>query len=285
MNTGEKGSISLGHNPLMHFTTMDSAVNILNSGEFWFSPMSNANDIYERNIQEKSEKEYFTLCFCITTTGEKLPLWYMYSGIAGQGAAIRFKPSALRDFISSIQSIEGISVDSGNRENLFLDSDFELECSRVIYISKPKGELAMYKDNGKIFREYDPEFDPNIEDKRIPFVKLYPWEYENEFRIVLVLKPEHKGRFRNLAVRMPSLDNIGLQCAYNIKGDIKDTLKAKGLRQDIIDKLNPTRCEVGIEGALMKRIDREAIRLLLEDKDGNKGIINMLRSELENLPQ
>ena len=84
---------------------------------------------------------------------------------------------------------------------------------------------------------------------------------------------------------MPSLDNIGLQCAYNIKGDIKDTLKAKGLRQDIIDKLNPTRCEVGIEGALMKRIDREAIRLLLEDKDGNKGIINMLRSELENLPQ
>ena len=175
-NIGKTESISFGYNPLMHFTTMDNAVNILNSGEFWFSPMSKANDIYERNFQKNhDEAEFFTLCFCVTTTGERLPLWYMYSGIAGQGAAIRFKPSALRDFISSIQSIEGISVDSGNRERPFRNHDFELECRRVIYISKPKGELAMYKDNGKVIRKNDPVFDPNIENKRIPFVKLYPW--------------------------------------------------------------------------------------------------------------
>ena len=265
----------------MHFTTMENAVSILNSGEFWFSPMSRSNDAYERKFQEGKAEELFTLCFCVTTTGQKLPLWYMYSGISGQGVALRYRPSDLRDFISDIKTIEGIAVDSGSREKLYLDSDFTMEYGRVVYIARDRGnDITAYKENGRIIHHDDQSFDDKKEENAAPFVKLYPWEYENEFRIVLKLKPRHKGRFRNLAVRIPDLDSLELHYAYNVKGEIKDTLKARGLKPEIADSIVIQRCEVGIEGALLKRIDREAIRLLLEDPEENKEVIDMLKDEL-----
>ncbi len=65
------------------------------------------NDQEEANRHLKDQERVFALCFCNSNT-EKIPLWYLYSGLSGKGAALGFTAAKMMKWLESIQTVYGV---------------------------------------------------------------------------------------------------------------------------------------------------------------------------------
>lgn len=176
----------LGTYRLYHYTTAYNANNILNSGEFWLSRFRDMNDKNEAKLHENDGKNVFCLSFCSSNT-EKIPLWYLYSGIVGKGVSIAFTPGTMARFINSIQKCELFEKQDRNNilEKVGRDG-LEIECGWVFYRKKDANEV-FYRNKWCSLSNGTNTPDMNAFESNNFFVKDYPWEYEREFRIVIKL--------------------------------------------------------------------------------------------------
>lgn len=160
-----------------HYTKLDTVDKILEGGELHLSCMSETNDTRERDLHEDRDMLNI-ICFC-NSDSEKIPMWYLYSGVDGKGAAIGFTPATLMELIRSIKTAE---TDSG--EAWKTGKDFDLMCGWVYYRKREAPSQVKYK--GKWYSVSDS--DEFAKDNY--FVKDYPWEYEKEFRIIAINRTE-----------------------------------------------------------------------------------------------
>ena len=139
------------------------------------------NDVDEAELH--SQNKEFVHCFCLCNSDtEKIPMWYLYAGITGQGVSLGFSPSVMLELISSIQTI------TTPDKTIILQKgvDFDLDYGWVFYRKKEAPSQVMLKR--KWYSLIDPH---NFEDNNF-FIKSYPWEYEKEFRIVIHNKTGQK---------------------------------------------------------------------------------------------
>lgn len=176
----------LGTYRLYHYTTAHNANEILKSGEFWLSRFRDMNDKNEAKLHENDGKNVFCLSFCSSNT-EKIPLWYLYSGIVGKGVSIAFTPGTMAKFINSIQKCELFKKQDRNKilKEIGIDG-LEIECGWVLYRKNGAGEV-FYRNKWCLLENSENESDVTSLEKDKYFVKDYPWEYEREFRIVIKL--------------------------------------------------------------------------------------------------
>ncbi len=160
-----------------HYTKLDTVDKILEGGELHLSCMSETNDTRERDLHEDRDMLNI-ICFC-NSDSEKIPMWYLYSGVDGKGAAIGFTPATLMELIRSIKTAE---TDSG--EKWKTGKEFDLMCGWVYYRKREAPSQVKYKGKWYSVSDSD-EF-----KKDNYFVKDYPWEYEKEFRIIAINKTE-----------------------------------------------------------------------------------------------
>ena len=160
-----------------HYTKLDTVDKILEGGELHLSCMSETNDTGEKALHEDADMLNI-ICFC-NSDSEKIPMWYLYSGIDGKGASIGFTPSTLMELIRSIKTAE---TDSGKKWKK--DDDFDLRCGWVYYRKKEPPSQVKYKGKWYSVSDSD-EFARNNY-----FIKDYPWEYEKEFRIIAINRRE-----------------------------------------------------------------------------------------------
>ena len=148
---------------------------------FRISSLKEMNDKKECDWHKEEESNVFALCFSCSRT-ESIPMWYLYSGISGEGVRIGItapKMQALIDSISTIYPIVDNKVDL--ERPLYRDRDFYLEYGWVFYLGNKK---VIYN---KIIYDLLPE---DTDDTILEFinnnffVKDYEWNYEKEFRIV-----------------------------------------------------------------------------------------------------
>ena len=177
------------------YTSADSIKKILGGDCFRVNSISGMNDVFESRLHEDRKGDIFVQSFCNSDT-EKIPMSYLYGGISGKGASIGFTPSVMLAYILSIRSVKELvrqgdgSFAPGETLEVGKDKDFELQTGWVFYTKYRKDK------NGNVDREsyarvcyrntfYNVE-DPEAFFRDNYFIKDYPWEYEKEFRVVLI---------------------------------------------------------------------------------------------------
>lgn len=164
-----------------YYTDLRTADLILKNKCIYISNLSLMNDIDEAELH--CENKEFVHCFCLCNSDtEKIPMWYLYAGITGQGVSLGFSPSTMLNLISSIKTV------TIPDQNIVLtkDVDFDLDYGWVFYRKKETPSQVMFKRKWYSLR--DPE---KFEDNNF-FIKSYPWEYEKEFRIIIRNKTTQK---------------------------------------------------------------------------------------------
>lgn len=177
------------------YTSIDSIKKILGGDCFWINSISGMNDVFESKLHEDRKGDIFVQSFCNSDT-EKIPMSYLYGGIAGKGASIGFTSGVMLSYIRSVRSVKELvrqgdgSFAPGETFEVGENKDFELQTGWVFYTKYRKDK------NGDVDREsyarvcyrnafYNVE-DPEAFFRDNYFIKDYPWEYEKEFRIVLI---------------------------------------------------------------------------------------------------
>lgn len=121
-----------------YYTRLSTLDKILDGKCVYVSNLEGMND-KDEELLHNSEKE-FIHCFCLCNSGsEKIPMWYLYSGISGQGAALGFTPSIILRLISSIETVST----PDNKTVLYKDKDFDLSYGWVFY-RKPEQRNKIY---------------------------------------------------------------------------------------------------------------------------------------------
>lgn len=156
-----------------YYTSLKTANLILDNHCFHCRNFTEMNDKREADLHGEESQFIHALCFCNSNT-EKIPMWYLYSGITGNGASIGITPATMIKFINSIQTVKNAE---GTVE-LVRDKDFELKYGWVYYRKADKTAINYRRTWYRID-------DTALFEKDNYFIKDYPWEYEKEFRIVI----------------------------------------------------------------------------------------------------
>lgn len=164
-----------------HYTSAYSAKLILNNQYFLTNHLKNVNDLNELKNQKNPEL-YHILCFC-NTDSEKIPMWYLYSGINGDGVAIGYTPGLFKKWINQL---EVYTLDDKKLEN----DEFEVKTDWIHYVKKGKSKTVKYRNKFSQFKGC-PAY----------FKKDYPWEFENEFRIVI----KTNEKYDRLILKLPDV--------------------------------------------------------------------------------
>lgn len=242
---------------LYHYSTLASINAIL------YSKKLRATVFYENNTLNDPQEHLCpgqdaVICFCATSSGAKLPLWYLYSGITGRGAALKFRPSQIRTVIEKMinYGIEG-EIENSNRVWLKYQADFTINYKRILYCSRKNKNGLVYKWKGQIYSDAKDKKEKKlwerfaqvnnlqVENKKEyrcfrdeldemvngPFCKDYPWEYENEYRILIRLKEHNKNRFSKIWIDISDvIDDIGIYSGPNLSKEELRSITASNFK-------------------------------------------------------
>ena len=217
---------NLGHSGFWYYTSIDTANLIFENNCFHVRNISVMNDLNEAELHKNDSKFVHALCFCNSNT-EKIPMWYLYSGIDGKGASIGFTSSVMRSLILSIMTVETISG-----EVLHIGSDFEIEYGWIFYQKHQSKSEVNYRRKWYRISDTKEFISGNF------FVKDYPWEYEKEFRILI--KNKTGTPYERIIVNLPEglLDRLKLKFAPELDSNLFSSIISKydGIQKYFVSK-------------------------------------------------
>ncbi len=177
-----------------YYTRLSTADMILDGKSFWVSSINDMNDLDEKERHEKDKNRIYALCFC-NSKHEKIPMWYLYSGITGKGVSLGLTPRCMLDFLQSLETVYGVVEDNKPGVKLTIGSDVELQFGWVYYQDQQDTKRILHKSKWHTVDDIDKFEHENY------FIKNYPWEYEKEFRLVFVNKTD--TTYKRLIVPIP----------------------------------------------------------------------------------
>lgn len=207
------------HTNYFHYTTIENADKILNSGTFWLNNFE--KDGNDKNDRRQGE---FSLCFS-TGTSENLPLWYLYSGIDGKGVRLGLKK---KDFIDLINNPKLYIAEYDSKNHILIPgTEREIDKSKVaardiLYIGKDSTKNAYrLKYNGAS------QFDISEEEYQImkceyEHTKGLIWFYEKETRIQVKAEDiDESKEYRVVLDISKIIPKIKLRFAPNVDDEYK----------------------------------------------------------------
>ena len=255
-----------------YYTSASTLNKILNTGKIWINSFDRMNDLNEAELHSNDKSDVFALCFC-NTHSEKIPMWYLYGGICGDGMRIGLTPSNMLSFIRSIDKV--YPIDENNVVSavpIAVGEELTVSCGWIYY--KKTDGLIKYKNSWYAVDNYG-DF-----EKSNYYIKDYPWEYENEFRIVI--KNNSSRQIERIAVDVPEfiIQKLKITCAPENSNfeSIKLIKELEGFRKYPNNKI--THSTLSIKMNLLSR-NKESIvdnfKEIIDEKNADK-IYNALRS-------
>ena len=236
------------------YTSLQSLDKILESGFFFASNLDNMNDKNESERHREHKETVHALCFC-NAKSEKIPMWYLYGGLTGEGCALGFTPGTMLSWIKGINKVYPVINDKNRNPKadtqhpLYIGTDVLLDVGWIFY--QKAGDLPSIKYKGKsyVIKPYM----KGCFEKNNFFVKDYPWEYEREFRILL--KNMSTEKYSRLAIEIPEELYPRLKLRFGPELSSKDCqYRAYGF--DSIYRLSSEKMEksnLGVQMDLLKR--------------------------------
>ena len=177
----QNGAKDFSNYSFWYYTSLYTANLILNNKCIYLSNLALMNDVDEAKLHDHNKD--FVHCFCLCNSDtEKIPMWYLYAGITGQGISLGFSPSVMLELIKSIDTLTTPDKSVILKKGV----DFDLDYGWIFYRKKDSPRQVMFK------RKWYSLNDPESFEKDNFFIKSYPWEYEKEFRIVVKNKTGQK---------------------------------------------------------------------------------------------
>lgn len=194
----------LRHGQYCHYTSLRSLNSILEKKQFWLSNVSHFNDCIDSNqFAEVDRQLCFTLCFA-TGMHENLPLWYLYSGVDGKGARVRFTKDSMRNLLETSKfslhmirrhgensweidtSFDAIELTEGqNVEIIFGDIVYSSAISQ-----SESSHIVDLKYNTMTNHKFPKHEFTKYQKDSIGFCKGLIWYYEKETRLLARLTNE-----------------------------------------------------------------------------------------------
>ena len=182
------------HSDYCHYTRLDVINSILENCTFRLSNVSGFNDTVDSG-QFDNPKLYYSLCFS-TGVNENLPLWYMYSGMKGDGGRIRFTKSQIKRLVNRGQyalyecrkDADGCKIPSRKVMDLENNTNMILDFKDVLYV-KREGEDRQVSLKYNTMTNYNlpqDEFEKYTASNK-GFIKGLIWYYEKETRLLVKL--------------------------------------------------------------------------------------------------
>ena len=166
--------------------------------------------IDERNIQDESDGyRKFIICFTVSIS-ENVAMWVVYSkkkkdGQFVRGAMIPFSKNMMKKIYDENKNeIEYGCFKDGVFSFIGKTNEFELEICDVIYYDQNRKDDSLYDIKRS---DSKTECKKDIIDS-LPYVKkYYPWNYENECRLIVKIKSSEIDSKVN-AVRLVLPDDV-----------------------------------------------------------------------------
>lgn len=269
---------NLGNYRFSHYTTVDSADKILSSGELWCSKLTDTNDKDEIKLHQANGNEAFVLSLC-NSNNEKIPMWYLYSGICGNGVSIAFTPTKMAMLLNDIKSVDLLTWkkdssfgDPPLERKTLEENQFDIQCGWVFYRKKDAKEV-FYRKKWYSLSSGTNTLDMKAFESNNFFVKDYPWEYEKEFRVIIKVKGEGKeiidkiGESKaKIAIKIPDkiYRDIKIRTAPEF-GNVSDPLELQGFKKWAKKKLEIS--SLGISMDLIGRNKKDINNTLIDKFD------------------
>ena len=191
-------------------------------------------------------------------------MWYLYAGLDGAGVAIGLTPRVMLDFVRSIQTVYtefGIVLKVGR--------DVEIRCGWVAYQKKKDPNHVFYKNNWRTLDDAEKFNDENY------FIKVYPWLYEQEFRIVAINLTETpcEALFADIPEKM--IDKLKLRLAPEIRQVDGRIMDANGKTIGYFPENKMEQSKLGIRMNLLER-NKKAMKTYVRKYCIDSIIDNML---------
>lgn len=186
------------HEKFFHYTKLNFVEKILSGQCFLLSRCGTTNDPMEKDI--KNKRNCFLLCFS-TGQNENIPLWYLYSGVDGQGGCLTFSKSAIFDLIHKGKCSLVKKLDDKKEYEWGCDLtegvDYNLQFQDVLYAKNNEKTVALKYNNQRIANFPKDEFE-KYKEKYSAFVKSIAWYYEKETRLMVELTKSGKAKLKSL---------------------------------------------------------------------------------------
>ena len=149
---------------LSTYTKVKSAESILDNYNLRLYPLAEVNDLKEGVYYQGDIRNAYCLCFTFSNQ-ESIPMWYLYGGADGKGIRITLPYKNFIDYISKVETGE-VALYDNNRKRVN-PSDIAIFHGPISYM------------NQRIQKDTKPEK---------LFFKLSEWDYEKEYRIMIMMK-------------------------------------------------------------------------------------------------
>ena len=223
-----------------HYTSVTNGKSILERHCFYASALSKVNDRAEKYKNIQKEGKDFVLCFC-NSESESIPLWYLYSGISGNGVRLGLTPGEMLKFL---KSKEQMVFKAGNR---ILDTkDIEVSAGWVYY--RRQDNLIIFKNKAYYIEQEELE---KVRETMDIYEKDYPWEYEKEFRIVF--HTSKKIKEDRLKVTFPENFVKKIRIGYGPEYDVGKKTSDCQYLEKLIPADDKTKSKIQINMCLLKK--------------------------------
>jgi hypothetical protein len=182
-----------GHDYFYHYTSLKAIEAILSNKSLRISTVKRFNDKKDSDQFGENKDIFFSLCFS-SGKSENLSLWYLYSGVRGNGGRIRISKSTIRkilescdftlyeyDYCNNTPIGSGIKLQEGvDRKTTFYDMLYG-RCDL-------KSEKCDLKYNTMTNRKIPKIEYEKYQESHVGFYKPLIWYYEKETRLLVELQ-------------------------------------------------------------------------------------------------
>jgi len=183
-----------GHKYFYHYTKVSIINLILKNREIWLSCVSGFNDKADgEQFGEEETQKYYSISFS-TGDSENLALWYLYSGVGGNGGRIGFTCKKLLKSLDHGEFYIFEKTKTGTKKRplhkLTRGVDMKLTLGEVLYASEGRKYAGLRYNTmtnyGRITNDTLKEYSKMAKG----FCKDSIWYYEKESRLLLELSDE-----------------------------------------------------------------------------------------------
>ncbi len=200
------------HGSYCHYTRLEFIESILAHNTFQLSCVAGFNDKIDAQ-QFGEARRFYSLCFS-TGVNENLSLWYLYSGMQGQGGRIRFTAHSVKKLLeTSTFELFEYPMDDRNAAKprcALNPGDYTATFHDVLYAQEKPNKVSL-KYNTMTNYLVSPQELAQFKAQRPGFTKSIVWYYEKETRFLLELSDSIVAQMRpdmNYYVAMHFPDSV-----------------------------------------------------------------------------
>lgn len=195
---------------LLHYSSLETVINIFETGYFWLGDYNYMNDLFERELLNQCQCDGTLFYMCFSKGSESLAMYKMY-GKGKSSVVLKIPIPVMREIISNAGHKERVGgIDDDGKESAFIRKiniveneivskntvETRLYCTDIAYINPYNNKLKCGKENNELIET------PLNSNELVGMLKYDCWEYEQEVRLYGNVIDLPKS-IKKLAVKLP----------------------------------------------------------------------------------